>query len=93
MAGLNHGGQFSKKLRLENYALIVFRREWQAKIGKVHDELSRRPLCCLSKWVMLPSTCEFNLFSCSFCERYMVDVSIDTELRLRREIRRAGGIT
>lgn len=46
MAGLNHGGQFSKKLRLEKYALNVFRREWQAKIGKVHNELSRRPLCC-----------------------------------------------
>ena len=46
MAGLNHGGQFSKKLRLEKYALNVFRRKWQAKIGKVHNELSRRPLCC-----------------------------------------------
>ena len=46
MAGLNLGGQFSKKLRLEKYALNVFRREWQAKIGKVHNELSRMPLCC-----------------------------------------------
>ena len=59
MAELNHGGQFSKKLRLEKYALDVSRRKWQVKIGKVHNELNRRPLCCLSKWVMLPSTCEF----------------------------------
>ena len=59
MAELNHGGQFSKKLRLEKYALDVSRRKWQVKIGKVHNELNRRPVCCLSKWVMLPSTCEF----------------------------------
>ena len=59
MAELNHGGQFSKKLRLEKYALDVSRRKWQVKIRKVHNELNRRPLCCLSKWVMLPSTCEF----------------------------------